>query len=258
MVQVIETGFIAILFAHILADFYFQSDKMARSCRKSLKGVAVHGAVYAAAAAPVLALAFKPEWSLLWLWLGMGAGHLLIDGLKFCICRLLKRKGKNPSGLTVFLADQCVHIAVLIVLWYVFGVRLTVRSFLEVRAAHLPVLPVTLALAVACVLRPVGLLIQNCRLWTIGTAAPTGKYPKDPNLNTGRIIGYLERLIILILVMYHQYSAIAFVLTAKSVARFKEIEESRITAEYYLIGTLMSAAATLVIAVLLGICGNGA
>lgn len=257
MVQVIETGFIAILFAHILADFYFQSDKMARTCRKSLKGVAIHGAVYAAAAVPVLALSFQPDWPLLWLWLGMGAGHLLIDGLKFCICRILKARGITPRSLMVFLTDQCFHIALLFVLWYVFGVRLTVRSFLTVRMEHLPLLPVTLALAVACVLRPVGLLIQNCRLWTIGGASSAEKSTKDPN-SAGRIIGYLERLIILILVMYHQYSAIAFVLTAKSVARFKEIEESRITAEYYLIGTLMSAAATLVIAVLLGICGNGA
>lgn len=258
MVKILEIGFLVMLLTHLLSDFYFQSDKMAQGCRKSLKGVGSHALVYALGLAPILALGFRLKWDLVWLWLLMGAAHAVIDGAKFAICRKLRIKGRGKNGLAVFLLDQCAHIAVLIALWYTLGVRLTVRPYLLAKVEYLPVLPITLAVAVAAILRPVGLLIQNCRLWTITGPKTEGKYPSDPDLNTGRIIGYLERLIILLLVMYGQFSAIAFVLTAKSVARFKEIEESRITAEYYLIGTLMSAAATLVIAVLLGICGNGA
>ena len=37
-----------------------------------------------------------------------------------------------------------------------------------------------------------------------------------------------------------QYSAIAFVFTAKSIARFKEIENNQGFAEVYLLGTLAS------------------
>lgn len=46
-------------------------------------------------------------------------------------------------------------------------------------------------------------------------------------------------MVILTLVWLDQWSAIGFVLTAKSVARFKELE-NRAFAEAYLVGTLTS------------------
>ena len=57
--------------------------------------------------------------------------------------------------------------------------------------------------------------------------------------------------------MYNQFSAMAFVLTAKSVARFKEIEQDKNKAEYYLIGTLLSVVSAFAITVLLGLCKKG-
>ena len=64
----------------------------------------------------------------------------------------------------------------------------------------------------------------------------------------GFYIGILERFIIFTFVLLSQYSAVAFILTAKSIARFEELK-SRDYAEYYLIGTLASTA----IAILAGI-----
>ena len=58
--------------------------------------------------------------------------------------------------------------------------------------------------------------------------------------HAGRIIGILERIIIYVLVLKQQYTAIGFVLAAKSFARFREMDD-RETAEYILIGTLLSA-----------------
>jgi len=55
----------------------------------------------------------------------------------------------------------------------------------------------------------------------------------------GRLIGVLERVIIFTLVLSSQYAALAFVLTAKTMARFKSLED-RDFAEYFLLGTLMS------------------
>jgi hypothetical protein len=60
-------------------------------------------------------------------------------------------------------------------------------------------------------------------------------------LNTGRIIGLLERTIIYVLVLLNQFTAIAFVLTAKSFARYKALDD-REFAEYVLVGTLLSSA----------------
>ncbi|RDW21291.1 hypothetical protein CWR48_02435 [Oceanobacillus arenosus] len=57
--------------------------------------------------------------------------------------------------------------------------------------------------------------------------------------NRGRTIGYIERLLVLILTYYSAYPAIAFIITAKSIARFKQMED-RDFAEYFLLGTLLS------------------
>ena len=52
----------------------------------------------------------------------------------------------------------------------------------------------------------------------------------------GKIIGYLERFLVLTLVLHGQYTAIAFIFTGKSIARFESLRR----AEYYLVGTFAS------------------
>lgn len=55
----------------------------------------------------------------------------------------------------------------------------------------------------------------------------------------GKIIGYVERLLVILLTMAGAYSAIAFIVAAKSIARFKQLDD-RNWAEYFLLGTLTS------------------
>lgn len=70
------------------------------------------------------------------------------------------------------------------------------------------------------------------------------------------MIGYLERLILLTLLLLDQYPAMALIVTAKSVIRIPSLRRpdgdeagdrpgERITAEYFLIGTLGSIAVAL-------------
>ncbi|NMB87527.1 MAG: hypothetical protein GYA17_04145 [Chloroflexi bacterium] len=70
-------------------------------------------------------------------------------------------------------------------------------------------------------------------------------------LNAGRVIGILERVIIYTFVLQGQYTAIGFILAAKSFARFKELD-NREFAEYVLIGTLLSALLAMMIALFVG------
>jgi hypothetical protein len=60
----------------------------------------------------------------------------------------------------------------------------------------------------------------------------------------GRIIGVLERVIVLVLMAVQAYQAIAFLMAAKGLIRSKDLE-SRDFAEYFLIGTLASMALAL-------------
>jgi hypothetical protein len=64
----------------------------------------------------------------------------------------------------------------------------------------------------------------------------------------GRAIGVLERAITLTLVLLGQYGALGLVVAAKSLARFRALED-REFAEYFLIGTL----ASLLLALLAGV-----
>jgi hypothetical protein len=61
----------------------------------------------------------------------------------------------------------------------------------------------------------------------------------------GRAIGVLERAMGLTLVLIGQYGALGLVVAAKSLARFKALED-REFAEYFLVGTLASLLLALV------------
>lgn len=67
----------------------------------------------------------------------------------------------------------------------------------------------------------------------------------------GALIGILERWLIFPLVLLNQYTAIAFILTAKTVVRHKEFD-NRDFAEYFIIGTLSSVATALFVGVIAG------
>ena len=69
--------------------------------------------------------------------------------------------------------------------------------------------------------------------------------------HAGSLIGKLERLIIVLLVMYDGYGGIGLVLAAKSMARHDKLKDQEF-AESYLVGTLSSTAIAMVLAQLLG------
>ncbi|HZK72111.1 MAG TPA: DUF3307 domain-containing protein, partial [Clostridia bacterium] len=63
-------------------------------------------------------------------------------------------------------------------------------------------------------------------------------------IKSGYLIGVLERVIILTLGLNGQIGAIGFVLAAKSLARFNQLNDKSF-AEKYLVGTLLSVAIAL-------------
>jgi hypothetical protein len=78
---------------------------------------------------------------------------------------------------------------------------------------------------------------------------PDGSSP-EPTLdvneyNRGRIIGNIERLMLMTFVALHAYEALAFLLTAKGFLRSKELEQLDF-ADYFLVGTLISSMVAIV------------
>ncbi|MBI2428369.1 MAG: hypothetical protein HYV29_06160 [Ignavibacteriales bacterium] len=66
--------------------------------------------------------------------------------------------------------------------------------------------------------------------------------------NAGELIGIIERLLIVTFVIAGSFNAVAFTFAAKSIARYKELDNKDF-AEYYLLGTT----ASVIVAVAAGI-----
>jgi hypothetical protein len=65
------------------------------------------------------------------------------------------------------------------------------------------------------------------------------------NARVGATIGVLERILIVVFVLTGSEAAVGFVVAAKTLARFRLLDD-RDFAEYYLLGTLASVAVAIV------------
>ena len=248
----IDLVFIVLLVSHILGDFYLQSDKMAKERKRKYIAVIKHGAVYAFTIAIILLLCIPKSTNRLYLCIAVSICHFAIDTIKHIIEKLPGEKITLVKKY-IFIVDQAVHFLTLATCWYFFGRSIDTRWFVAQEMAHLPKLPITIFLGVLLIGKTIGIWIANSNLRNYWPENAKIDLSSNSTKNAGKTIGYLERLIVLIFLMYQQFGAIAFVLTAKSVARFKDIEKDQRLAEYYLIGTLMSVVSAIVIALLLGL-----
>jgi hypothetical protein len=68
----------------------------------------------------------------------------------------------------------------------------------------------------------------------------------------GKVIGYLERILIYVFVLAGELAAVGFLVAAKSILRFGELKDSehRMESEYIIIGTLASFAYGIAVATL--------
>jgi len=248
--------FILVLLGHVVGDFYAQTNNMAKSKDGRFGALLLHAGVYALCMGLVLWAGIPISRELLRLAALLGIAHLWIDGIKFLFLLGTKRipklgaLAKNKS--IIFTVDQCAHILLMVAILWIRDWQLAGRSFLSHQVDSLPAPSITILLGFLCVLRPVGMLIERGEI--LKPFKPEGEEEDNAKKNAGIAIGYLERSMVFLFLLYKQYGAMAFVLTAKSIARFKEMEQSKEKAEYYLIGTLFSVASAFVIAFVLGLC----
>jgi hypothetical protein len=74
---------------------------------------------------------------------------------------------------------------------------------------------------------------------------PGPSVPSGAPARIGATIGALERLLIVVFVLVGAEAAVGFVIAAKTIARFKQLDD-RGFAEYYLLGTLASVSVAIV------------
>lgn len=238
---------VLLLFAHTVADFYVQTEKISVKKNESMKWVKVHCLYYLG----IMLLVAVPVISYEIVTGAVVASvlHLLIDILKFRCISEINKKGKmsKEAERNIFFADQALHIVSLTVIAY-WQARnnITINEWKIISdffdTAGLSGFPVvSWLLALLLIHKPSNIAIQ--KLLAIYKPASD-----EEELNkAGRFIGTIERVIMLIFLSIEQYSAIGLVLTAKSIARYDKISKEKDFAEYYLLGTLLSTVIVIII-----------
>ncbi|ACR80364.1 MULTISPECIES: DUF3307 domain-containing protein [Kosmotoga] len=237
------------ILGHVMADFIFQSDNIADEKRRMcVKALFVHWlAVFVTLFILLLAYDFKVVfWYALWL----SIIHITLDLFK----ALFEKVGSPARELFLFFIDQIMHLVVIVFFLPIFTFELnetfskTMSSISKYAGIELSQLPVEKILLVAIIyiyvlfggavlMRKLINFIYRKEDGSLERIAGSSSVLK--NVKTGKVIGIFERAIVLTFYITGNVASIAFVIAAKSLARFKNFAEKDF-AEYYLIGTLAS------------------
>jgi hypothetical protein len=214
---------IKLILAHLLTDFVLQPGSWVKK-RIEKKHKSGHLYLHAAITA-IVAYIISGLFGSWWLPLIIFLSHLLID----------LWKSHQPSTLRYFIIDQLLHIIILLWVWILALDKWHDIGIIWHKALNSTelLLVITAYLAIGW---PLGILI--------GIA--TEKWRNEAAINSeglakaGMWIGFLERFLILTFILINQYTAIGFLIAAKSVLRFSDQEHTQKKTEYVLIGTLLS------------------
>jgi hypothetical protein len=241
--------FTVLFLTHVLGDYIFQPEALAKKKESGILWVLLHTLIYACACALGLLLLGG---GFIWAAALSAGSHLVIDLVKGIFFGGYLSSSKARA---VFCADQILHFIAMLAA----GVWVT-RSFDIVTPPYMDAVReltgmdayklLAYAAAGLAMMKPANVFVRV--MLREGRPDNGGL---DRNIRTGRCIGSLERLIMLALLALGQYGSIAIVFTAKSIARFKQLED-RAFAEYYLFGTLLSAASAVGVFIILKLFGT--
>jgi len=225
---------VAILISvHLLADFLFQTSAYSEKKRKMLKPLLLHCFIYFIVFEIVLLsiLQFKKAFLL-----GMiiSVLHFLIN---FTKNKLEKSFPQRRLQIWIFSISQLIHFFIIIAMYFILNLENSVSNLYINLQGYENFKTIILYISVfSIIFEPASVFIRK-----LFTSISPKTYPKAnlEELKAGNIIGKLERIIIAILLLNNQFGVIGFVLTAKSIACFKQMENKDF-AEKYLIGTLTS------------------
>mgnify|MGYP001406827025 CR=1 FL=1 len=226
------TAFLLALLAHALADFVFQGERTVDAKKRGVFKVFFLHALSVGLLTFLFLQLYLGIYSLFFS-LAVLVIHLIIDYLKYGVDRILEKAHRPHKPLT-FIMDQLLHIYSLLILTDMMKLikRPAFQSFTQQNPS------VDLYLIVVIVYLFVlfgGAYFVRLLLDSI----PSTEKQEEENARKGKLIGILERALLLTLWITGNTGGVAIVLTAKSIARFKEFD-NRDFAEYYLIGTLTS------------------
>jgi hypothetical protein len=224
------------LIAHFISDFTFQSERMADD--KNNLGFKSKLLKWHILITFITAWLFSFQINFVFGAFAIAILHWVEDGIKKYI------KDNNTLGRYSFFIDQIIHLTVII------SIVLLYNNYFQLN----PIFNITLSakslLIIGCYIfsaKPSNIVIRETFIAFNIRASNSGN---DELPNAGKLIGIIERFLVLTFVILNQFEAVGFLIAAKSILRFKD--DNTIKTEYVLIGTMLSFA----IAIALGIIVN--
>ncbi len=253
-------------FAHLLGDYYLQSEKMLQSSLTNLRSLLKHSLIYCI---PCIVLYFLsvPSSQLIFYFSSLCLVHFLIAGIAYILNHFLAEKLSNlwkNKDFILFFGYRVLHLFSIIwiaLFFYRQSLLLQPAPWLASQAAalNLPILTTIRWLDLfLLIFKPASLAIVNLSIRFQPPQLPQ-QSDRDSNpekkethivsedsfqsnnvYGAGEMIGFLERFLMVIFLSLGQYASIGLIMTAKSIARYDKITKNGAFAEDYLIGTLAS------------------
>ncbi|MGE5579045.1 MAG: DUF3307 domain-containing protein [Bacillota bacterium] len=237
--------------AHLVADFILQSDRLVQE--KDLLYVKAHiHHELTVLVCSTIALHFYGT---------LGLGLALLLTVTHAAIDYLKSRGRSDlprRQLALFVLDQALHLVAITAVWDIFQPDLSEKVIGFYSANLMPRARALLGTVSGVAINDL-LAIAVAYVSAVFAGASLVRYMLDTfvlpdnlrvDTGAGRYIGMLERALMLTLVLADALPSIAFVIAAKALARFKQLERAEF-AEYYLLGTLSSTLIAITIGALL-------
>jgi hypothetical protein len=247
--QTTKITFLAVLLAHFLGDFVFQTKRII-AAKDGVSGYLQHGVIHLGLLIGCLWFVGHQmvSWYIQLLLISYIAIHLLLDFVKHTF---VKHKRASDTA-AMFIADQVLHVASISALVLLME-RLKWKEFIaqfrwsiETRERVMIVIIVYTATVFGG-----GYLIRYLtRSLAIQLNSNSTDETEQELRNAGMYIGWLERFLVISAMIVQSPALIGLILTGKSIARFPELKEARFS-EYFLIGTSLSIALALVAGLIL-------
>jgi hypothetical protein len=219
--------FLKLLLAHLLGQFLIQPKKWVQA--KKVHSIRTPYFWLHIVIQSVLSYVLVGDWRDWRIPLVLFMSNGLIDFIKI---KAHTWQPKIPE-LWIFSVDQVVHVLVLMALSSTAGTGFWVNAIAEITSKEALLVIVSFFL----VSSPSGIVIS------LITSKLSQQVPLNEGLErAGRLIGVLERILVLIFILFDQFSAIGLLLASKSILRIsrEDDKEARTKTEYVLVGTLLS------------------
>ncbi|MFO8234775.1 MAG: DUF3307 domain-containing protein [Bacteroidales bacterium] len=224
-----------LIIAHLLSDFIFQPQKMSnKKERKIFSFPHIYHVIIVGLMSYILSFDIG-FWKAA---IPLTIIHLLIDMLKSWL--IINNEIKKHA---LFFLDQLLHLIFIGLIVLTYSSLYSINFLFDIETRTIIIITGFIFCA-----KPSNIFINH--LFEAFAIVPKENSNNSKELtlpNAGRLIGIVERFLVLALVILGEYEAVGLIIAAKSILRFNETQKS----EYVLVGTLISISIAVFVGILI-------